>query len=68
MLLRPICSIVAEMTFAEERRTLAGHPPEEVADMLCELGVYGSWRQLQRRPGVGVTGRAPHEAGLPRTA
>ena len=35
----PDLPIVAQMTFAEERRTLAGHPPEEVADMLCELGV-----------------------------
>lgn len=31
--------IVAQMTFVEERRTLAGHSPLDVANALCELGV-----------------------------
>ena len=35
----PDLPLVAQMTFAEERRTLAGHSPEEVADALCSLGV-----------------------------
>jgi len=35
----PDLPIVAQMTFVEERRTMAGHSPEEVANALCELGV-----------------------------
>jgi methionine synthase I (cobalamin-dependent) len=35
----PDLPIVAQMTFVEERRTIAGHSPEEVANALCELGV-----------------------------
>jgi homocysteine S-methyltransferase len=35
----PDLPIVAQMTLVEERRTIAGHSPEEVADALCELGV-----------------------------
>lgn len=35
----PDLPIVAQMTFVEERRTIAGHSPEEVANVLCGLGV-----------------------------
>lgn len=35
----PDLPIVAQMTFSEERHTIAGHTPEEVANALCSLGV-----------------------------
>jgi homocysteine S-methyltransferase len=34
----PGLPIIAQMTFVEEQRTLAGHSPEDVANTLCELG------------------------------
>lgn len=34
----PALPVVAQMTFTEERRTVAGHSPEDVANALCGLG------------------------------
>ena len=35
----PALPVVAQMTFVEDRRTIAGHSPEDVAHALCGLGI-----------------------------
>ena len=48
----PELPIVAQMTFVEERRTMAGHSPEEVANALCELGVAGAGANCSAGPSL----------------
>ncbi len=48
----PGLPIVAQMTFVEERRTVAGHTPEEVANALCSLGVTMAGANCSTGPAI----------------
>ncbi|MCX2727676.1 bifunctional homocysteine S-methyltransferase/methylenetetrahydrofolate reductase [Thermomicrobium sp. 4228-Ro] len=71
---REVCDlpIVAQMTFAADGRTLAGHSPEEVIEALAELGVsaVGVNCSVGPRPTVAILQRmaAVNRWGLPLSA
>lgn len=48
----PGLPIVAQMTFVEERRTISGHSPEDVANALCSLGVTGAGANCSAGPAI----------------
>jgi hypothetical protein len=48
----PHLPIVAQMTFVEERRTIRGHSPEDVAAALCGLGVTAAGANCSAGPAI----------------
>lgn len=48
----PNLPIVAQMTFVEERRTISGHSPEDVANELCNLGVTVAGANCSAGPAI----------------
>jgi homocysteine S-methyltransferase len=50
----PSLPIVAQMTFVEERRTVAGHTPEEVGNALCSLGVALAGANCSTGPAIAL--------------
>lgn len=48
----PHLPIVAQMTFVEERRTISGHSPEDVAAALCGLGVTVAGANCSAGPAI----------------
>lgn len=62
----PDLPIVAQMTFVEERRTIAGHSPEEVANALCELGVLVAGANCSSGPALVLRVARRMQAACPR--
>ena len=62
----PGLPIVAQMTFVEEQRTLAGHSPEDVANTLCGLGVTVAGVNCSAGPSLVLRAARRMQASCPK--
>ncbi len=62
----PGLPVVAQMTFVEEQRTLAGHSPEDVANTLCGLGVTVAGVNCSAGPSLVLRAARRMQASCPK--
>ena len=62
----PGLPIVAQMTFVEEQRTLAGHSPEDVANTLCGLGATVAGVNCSAGPSLVLRAARRMQAACPK--
>jgi homocysteine S-methyltransferase len=62
----PDLPIVAQMTFVEEQRTVAGHSPEHIANTLCGLGVAVAGVNCSAGPSLVLRAARRMQAACPK--